>query len=81
MKFKNLTESQKNRIHQVYNEKDGTSWEKRAAMLGDEFGVSERTIRKWCSEKLGLKEKFEVEPEQYVKAKERKYDKDRKNSI
>jgi hypothetical protein len=81
MKFKNLTESQKNRIHQVYNEKDGTSWEKRAAMLGDEFGVSERTIRKWCSEKLGLKEKFEVEPEQYVKAKERKYDKSKKRFI
>ena len=78
MKFKNLSEEQKNRIKEVYNKKDGISWEKRAAMLGDEIGVSERTIRKWCSEKLGLKEKVDIESEQYVKAKERKFDKTKK---
>ena len=78
MKFKNLTESQKSRIHQVYNEKDGTSWEKRAAMLGDELGVSERTIRRWCSKKLGLKEKFEIDSEQYLLAKDRKFDETKK---
>jgi len=81
MKFKNLTESQKDRIREVYNEKDGASWEKRAAMLGDEFGVSERTIRKWCSEKLGLKEKVDIEPEQYLKAKARIHDENKKRFI
>lgn len=81
MKFKNLNESQKDRIREVYNEKGTISWEKRAAMLGDEFGVSERTIRKWCSEKLGLKEKVDIEPEQYVKAKARVYDENKKRFI
>jgi hypothetical protein len=81
MKFKNLTESQKDRIREVYNEKESASWEKRAAMLGDEFGVSERTIRKWCSEKLGLKEKVDIEPEQYLKAKARIHDENKKRFI
>ena len=81
MKFKNLTESQKDRIREVYNDKDSTSWEKRAAMLGDEFGVSERTIRKWCSERLSLKEKSDIEPEQYVKAKARVHDENKKRFI
>lgn len=81
MKFKNLNESQKDRIREVYNEKGTISWEKRAAMLGDEFGVSERTIRKWCSEKLGLKEKVDIEPEQYVKAKARVHDENKKRFI
>jgi hypothetical protein len=81
MKFKNLNESQKDRIREVYKEKNGISWEKRAAMLGDEIGVSERTIRKWCSTKLGLKEKVEIEPEQYVKAKARVHDGTKKRFI
>jgi hypothetical protein len=81
MKFKNLTESQKDRIREVYNDKDSKSWEKRAAMLGDEFGVSERTIRKWCSERLSLKEKVDIEPEQYVKAKARVHDENKKRFI
>jgi hypothetical protein len=74
MKFKNLTNEQVDRIRQVYTEKSDTSWEKRAFMLGNEFGVSERTIRKWCSQKLGLKEKIDIEPEQYQLAKKRTVD-------
>jgi hypothetical protein len=81
MKFKNLNESQKDRIREVYKEKNGKSWEKRAAMLGDEIGVSERTIRKWCSEKLGLKDKLDIEPEQYVKAKSKVHDDTKKRFI
>ena len=81
MKFKNLSESQKDRIREVYNDKESTSWEKRAAMLGEELGVSERTIRKWCSEKLALKEKVDIEPEQYVKAKARVHDENKKRFI
>lgn len=74
MKFKDLTEEDKNLIINTYNDKEDGSWEKRAAKLGDTFGVSERTIRKWVSEKLGLKEKPDEESEQYVKAKARVHD-------
>jgi hypothetical protein len=81
MKFKELTEKQKQRLIDVYQDDNGQPWEKKAAMLGDEFGVSERTIRKWVSEKLKLKSKPEVEPEQYAKAKERKFDKTKKRFI
>lgn len=77
MRFKDLTEEDKNLIIKTYNDKEGPSWEKRAASLGDNFGVSERTIRKWVSEKLGLKEKPEIEPEQYVKAKARVHNQDK----
>ncbi len=76
--FKNLTKKQVDRIKEVYSDKSNSSWEKRASMLGDEMGVSERTIRKWCSENFGLKEKAEVVSEQYLEAQKRKTDK-RKN--
>jgi hypothetical protein len=45
------------------------------------FGKSERTVRKWCSERLGFKDKPDVEPEQYLKAKERVLNKDTKRFI
>lgn len=81
MKFKDLTEIDKKRISDVYNDKENGPWEKRASKLGDEFNVSERTIRKWCSEKLSLKEKVEIEPEQYLKAKARTFDSTKKRFI
>ena len=74
LKFKNLTEEQKSEIKQTYESRDGMSWERKAFMLGERFGVSERTIRKWVSKRLSPKEKPEIEPEQYVKAQQRKYD-------
>lgn len=81
MKFKELSEEQLNRIKSVYNDKSDLSWEKRAFMLAEEFGVSERTIRKWVSTKMGLKEKPEIEPEQYAKAKQRKFDRTKSRFI
>lgn len=78
MKFKKLTESQIEHIISVYNDKGNTSWEKRAAKLGEEFGVSERTIRKWVSEKLNLKEKEDIVPEQYTLAQNREFDTNKK---
>ena len=81
MNFNQLTDEQVDRIKQVYSEKSNTSWEKRAFMLAEEIGVSERTIRKWASERLGLKEKADVEPEQYTIAKQRKFDKTKKRFI
>ena len=81
MRFKNLTQEQKDYITKVYNEKDDTPWEKRAAKLGEEFDVSERTIRKWVSNKLKLKEKVDIEPEQYALAKKKKVDKTKNRFI
>jgi hypothetical protein len=75
MNFNDLTDDQIAYIKKVYNEKSDISWEKRAYTLSEEFGVSERTIRRWCSEKLGLKEKADVVPAQYELAKKRKTDK------
>ena len=66
MNFNQLTDEQIDKIKKVYNEKSGLSWEKKAFKLGEELGVSERTIRKWTSERLGLKEKETPEPELYL---------------
>jgi len=81
MKFKDLTENEKNHITEIYNQKGDLPWEKRAASLGVEFGVSERTIRKWVSQKLGLKEKFEADPEQYELAKKKIHDKTKRRFL
>jgi hypothetical protein len=81
MNFNQLTDEQIDRIKSVYTEKSDMPWEKKAFMLGEEIGVSERTIRKWVSERLGLKQKPDVEPEQYVKAQQRKFDKTKKRFI
>lgn len=81
MKFNDLTDEQIEYIKKVYTEKSDLSWEKRAYKLGEELGVSERTIRKWVSKKLGLKKKLDIEPEQYVKAQKRKFDKTKSRFI
>lgn len=81
MNFNQLTDEQIDRIKKVYKQKTKGSWEKRAFALSQELGVSERTIRKWCSEKLGLKEKTDIEPEQYATAKKRKFDKTKSRFI
>jgi hypothetical protein len=81
MKFKDLSVKDKQHIYDVYHKKEDGPWEKRAAKLGEHFGVSERTIRKWCAEKLGFKEKVDSEPEQYVKAKEKQHDAKKKRFI
>jgi hypothetical protein len=81
MRFNNLTEKQIETIKKVYNDKVKLSWEKRAAKLGELFGVSERTIRKWCSDNLNLKEKTDIELEQYAEAKLRKLNKNKKRFI
>lgn len=80
MNFNQLSEEQIARIKSVYHEKSNLSWEKKAFQLSEEFGTSERTIRTWAV-KLGLKEKKDVESAQYLKAKERKFDKSKKTFI
>tara|TARA_R110000782_G_scaffold270273_1_gene370185 strand:+ start:7389 stop:8969 length:1581 start_codon:yes stop_codon:yes gene_type:complete len=77
MKFKELTDEQIEKARNIYLNKT-LSWDDRMNILVGLFGKSERTVRKWCSEKLNFKEKVEVEPEQYIKAKTRLHDKEKK---
>jgi hypothetical protein len=80
MKFKELTEEQITKAKQIYTNKEMT-WDDRMKTLMDFFGKSERTVRKWCSERLGFKEKPDVESEQYESAKKRRADKNKKKYI
>jgi hypothetical protein len=80
MKFKELTEEQIRKAKKIYTDKNIT-WDERMKSLMDLFGKSERTVRKWCSEKLGFKEKPDVETEQYEQAKRRKADKNKNRFI
>lgn len=81
MKFKNLSEDDVQELINSYKNKGDLSLEKLASNLGEKFGVSERTIRKWFSEKLNLKEKLDIESEQFMQAKKRKFDKTKKRFI
>ena len=72
MKFKELTNETIDKARLIYLDKS-LSWDNRMKLLMDLFGRSERTVRKWCSEKLSFKEKVDVEPEQYVKAQQRQF--------
>lgn len=74
-RFKTLTEEDIRLIKTVYHDKSSEPWEVRAFNLGKKFGVSERTIRKWVSEKLKLSERSEVESPELKKAKNRSFNK------
>ena len=80
MKFKDLTDEQKIEAKKVYEDK-GLKWDDRMKILMGMFGKSERTVRKWCSEKLKFKEKSDIEPEQYEQAKKRVADKSKNRFI
>jgi hypothetical protein len=71
MKFDKLTDEQVNLAKKIYKD-NSQSWDKRMRDLVDLLGASERTVRKWCVDKFGLKETPEVESEQYEEAKRRK---------
>jgi hypothetical protein len=77
MKFKDLTEQEIDKARNIYLNKE-LSWDDRMNSLVALFGKSERTVRKWCSEKLNFKEKVEVESEQYLTAKQRPTNKEQK---
>jgi hypothetical protein len=80
MNFKDLTQEQIDYARSVYLNKE-LSWDDRMAILVKFFGKSERTVRKWCSEKLKFKEKVEIESEQLMKAKTKVFDKTKKRFI
>lgn len=80
MGFKDLTDKQIELARSIYLDKTKT-WDDRMSELITLFdGVSERTARSWCV-KLGFKEKFDAEPEQYLNAKLRKFDKTKKRFL
>jgi len=77
MNFKDLTEDQIKYAKGVYTDKT-LAWDERMKILMDFFGKSERTVRIWCSNKLGFAEKGAVEPEILKVAKNKSHDKDKK---
>jgi hypothetical protein len=80
MNFNELTEEHIEKAKTIYTDKS-LSWDDRMKSLMDFFGKSERTVRKWCSEKLGFKEKQDIVSEQYEQAKKRKVSKGTKRFI
>jgi hypothetical protein len=55
MRFKELTSEKIEQARKIYLDKS-LSWDTRMKQLMDLFGRSERTVRKWCSERLKFKE-------------------------
>ena len=80
MNFKDMTKSDIKRFTKIYKDKE-LSWDKRMEKLMKLTGKSERTVRKWASEKLNLSEKKESIPEEYVKAQKRIFNKKKKKFI
>jgi len=79
MKFDELTQEDKNYFKKVYYDKS-IKWDERIALLKEYASVSRRTIQKWIS-KLGLTEKEEAESPELLKAKERKFNKNKRKFI
>jgi hypothetical protein len=82
-KFKDLTEEDIDLIRDKYKNRgiNGQTVEQVAIEIANLMKVSERTVRKWYSTKLNLKEKKDIESEQYVKAKDKQFDKTKKRFI
>lgn len=80
MKFKEMTDEDKEHFANVYRNKK-LSWDERMQVLMEFTGKSERTVRKWASEKLNLAEKDEPVSPQYEEAKTRVWNKRKKRFI
>ena len=76
MKFEDLTDDQIIEMSNLYWNKELT-WDERMTKLSDLLGKSERTVQAWIS-KLGITEKALTESPQYIKARERKFNKKKK---
>lgn len=79
MKFEDLKQEQISEISKIYWNRE-LSWDQRMKELSSYLGKSERTVQSWIS-KLGITEKSILESPQYLKAKERKFNKKRKRFI
>jgi len=81
MKFKDMTKSDIKLFSEIYRNKD-LAWDDRMKSLMDLVGKSERTVRKWASEKFKLNESQDSpKSEEYLKAKKRIFDKKKKRFI
>jgi len=81
MKFKDMTKSDIKLFSEIYRNKD-LAWDDRMKSLMDLVGKSERTVRKWASEKFKLNESQDSpKSEEYIKAKKRIFDKKKKRFI
>lgn len=76
MRFKNLTDNDKEFIINCYNNRDLT-WDNRVISIMNKFGITERTVRHWWVT-LGCKQKCDAESEQYEKAKSRVINQEKK---
>jgi len=79
MKFEDLTDDQIIEMSNLYWNKELT-WDERMTKLSNLLGKSERTVQAWIS-KLGITEKALTESPQYIKARERKFNKKKKRFI
>jgi hypothetical protein len=80
MKFKELTQDTIDKAKAIYWNRD-LSWDERIEQLKTIFGKSERTTRKWCSEKLDFKETNNIgisESDQYKMAQARVFNNNKK---
>lgn len=80
MRFKDMTEKDIKRFSKIYKDKS-LSWDDRMKALMKLTGKSERTVRKWASEKLELNEKKETLSAEYKQAKKRTFNKKKKKFI
>jgi hypothetical protein len=79
MKFKDLTKEQIEYAKKIYKSpKSEYSWDEKMKILMELFDKSERTVRKWCSNKLGFVDKPENISEQFKVAKQKQHDKSKK---
>ena len=77
MRFTDLSNKDKEYLKERYYNREEKNWEEVADELAKEFKVTPRTIRAWVNERLNIKEKDESYPEQYLKAKELKTEKEK----
>jgi hypothetical protein len=75
-----MTDDEKKYFAEVYKNKK-LSWDERMQVLMEFTGKSERTVRKWASEKLNLSEKEEVGSPEYEEAKQRVFNAKKKRFI
>jgi len=79
MKFEELSNDQILEMSQIYWNRE-LSWDERMKRLSSFLNKSERTVQAWISN-LGITEKALTESPQFLKAKERKFDKKKKRFI
>jgi hypothetical protein len=82
MKFKDLKDDEEKLefFKTTYKDKS-IPYDNRIDILRELTGKSERTVRKWASEKLGLGERVEIESPEFKKAKGRVFDPTKKRFI